>query len=100
MGTPHPAVRAGLRGGYKVGRFLNRPQMCKLEGREGENLYREMKGRGDRTKNGGDGVGGGRRGKEAETGSRVTREEKCLGWEDWDHQDGVSVLNSLCAGQG
>lgn len=44
MGTPRPAVRAGLRGGCKVGSFLNRPQMCKLEGREGENLCREMKG--------------------------------------------------------
>lgn len=55
---------------------------------------------GDRTKNGGDGVGGGRRGKGAETGNRVIREEKCLGWEDWGHQDGVSVLTSLCAGQG
>lgn len=99
MGTPRPAVRAGLRGGCKVGSFLNRPQMCKLEGREGENLCREMK-RGDRTKNGGDGVGGGRRGKGAETGNRVIREEKCLGWEDWGHQDGVSVLTSLCAGQG
>ena len=93
MGRPRPAVRAGLRGGCKGGSFLNRPQMCKLEGREGENLRREMK-RGETEQTREDGEEG-RRGKAAEAENRVIREEKCLGWEDWGQQDGCPFL-PLC----